>query len=290
MKKIILLSVVVVLIVALSLVGFMGCAGNTSLTQIFSEYNIWRSAKLPEVFTYSMYKGTDTTSIGTLTMRVETLSKNATYYLGKTGLVESSEQLYEINTESVNETYMATTTLETLDGTYSKTTIAIFTKSYQILGSYSNLKTLDKEESFVSKNTNGKKYKYRLSSNWDEEKSIKNGKYETSPYFDNTMIYYVARSMPDDSAFASYTFNIFDLDKNSKEKVSLTNSLDKGTAVNVNGQSDAINSKTITMKTSDSLLGTTNNISCNVAYAKINGYKNVITRIIEGEYYYVLNV
>ena len=290
MKKIILLSVVVVLIVAISLVGFMGCSSNTSLTQIFSEHNIWRLANLPEVLTYSMYKGTDTNSIGTLTMKVETLDKNSTYYLGKTGLVSSSDALYTINTEAVNETYMATTTLETLDGTYSKTTIAIFTKSYQILGSYGYLKNQDTEEVFVSQNTNNKKYKYRLSSNWDEEKSIKNGKYETSPYFDNTMLYYVARSMPDDSAFASYTFNIFDLDKNSKEKVSLTNSLSTGTAVNVNGQSDAINCKTITMKTSDALLGTTNNISCNVAYSKVKGYTNVITRIDEGEYHYVLNV
>ncbi len=290
MKKIILLSVVVVLIVALSLVGFMGCSGSTSLTQIFSEHNIWRLANLPEVFTYTLYKGTDSEALGTLTMKVENLSKDTAYYLGKTGLVSSSEALYTINTEAVNETYMATTTLETVDGTYNKTTIAIFTKSYQILGSYGYTKTQDKEESFVSQNTNGKKYKYRLSSNWDQEKSIKNGKYEASPYFDNTMIYFVARSMPDDSEFANYTFNIFDLEKNAKEKVTLTNSLKNGTAINVNGQDDAINCKTITMKTSDALLGTTNNIACYVSYTKINGYENVITRIVEGEYIYVLNI
>ena len=278
MKKIILLSVVVVLIVALSLVGFMGCAGSTSLTQIFSEHNIWRLANLPEVFTYTLYKGTDSEALGTLTMKVETLSKDTPYYLGKTGLVSSSEALYTINTEAVNETYMATTTLEAENGNYQKTTIAIFTKSYQILGSYGYTKNNDVEESFVAQNTNNKKYKYRLSSYWNEEKSIKNGKYEASPYFDNTMIYYVARSMPIDSEFASYTFNVFDLEKKSKEKVTMTNSLENGTAINVNGQTDAINSRKITI-----------NLVCYVSLIKVNNYDNVITRIEEGEYYYVLN-
>lgn len=290
MKKIILLIITVVLIVALSLVGFVGCKSNTSLTQIFSEYNIWRSASLPETFTYSMYKGDSTDSIGTLTMTVEQLSKSTSYYLGKTGLTDEANALYTITTESVNETFKATTTLtvNTEDSNFSKTTIAIFTRNYQILGSYSYTNNNGVESSFVSHNVDNKRYYYRLSSDWDDEKAIKNGKYESAPYFDNTMLYFVARSIPEDSSYASYSFNIFDLDKNTKEKVSLTNNYDTVAPVSING-GDAINCKTITMQTSDTLLGTTNFIVCNVSKAKYNGYSSVITKIVEGNYSYVLN-
>ena len=288
MKKIILLSIAVVLVISLSLVGFMGCKSNTSLTQIFSEYNIWRSANLPETFTYTMYKTGDTTAMGTLEMTVEGLSKSTTYYLGKTGLTDEANAIYSITTESVNDTFKATTTLKTDDGKYEKTTIALFTKSYQILGSYSYTNNDGAESSFVSYNVNNKRYYYRLSSDWDDEKAIKNGKYESAPYFDNTMIYYVARSMPEDSAYASYSFNIFDLDKGTKEKVSLVNNYEAVAPISINGGED-VNSKTITMTTSDTLLGTTNNIACSVAKLKYKGYTSVITRIVEGNYYYVLN-
>ena len=44
------------------------------------------------------------------------------------------------------------------------------------------------------------------------------------------------------------------------------------------------------MTTSDALLGRTNNISCYVTYddLKINGYNQVILKIVEGQYSYVL--
>ena len=158
MKKIILLSIAVVLVISLSLVGFVGCKSNTSLTQIFSEYNIWRSANLPETFTYTMYKTGDTTAMGTLEMTVEGLSKSATYYLGKTGLTDEANAIYSITTESVNDTFKATTTLKTDDGKYEKTTIALFTKSYQILGSYSYTNNDGAESSFVSYNVNNKRF------------------------------------------------------------------------------------------------------------------------------------
>ena len=289
MKKIILLVVAIVSIIALSLVGFMGCQGSTSLTQIFSEYNIWRSATLPETFTYAMYEGESTESMGTLTMTVERLSKSTSYYLGKTGLVEASDAIYTITTESVNDTYKATTTLTTADSKFTKTTIAIFTKNYQILGTYSYTNDNGTESAFVAHNVDNKRYYYKLSSNWDEEKAIKNGKYESAPYFDNTMIYFVARSMPEDSTYSAYSFNIFDLDKNSKEKVSLTNNFSEVTPVTINGATDPISSKKVTMTTSDSLLGTTNNISCYVSKEKYAGYSSVITKIVEGKYLYILN-
>lgn len=275
MKKIILLSVVVVVIIAVSLVGFMGCQGNTSLTQVFSEYNTWNEVTLPETLTYDMYNGSE--KMGTLTTKVETLTKGSTYYLGKTGLVAEANKIFSITTDTVNDTFIATTTLTTNDGSYEKTTFAIFEKNYQLLGSYSSTKKDGNEDIVVAYNVNGKKYHYVKSSNWDEEKTIKNGKYETSPYFDNTMIYFVARSIPQ-AEYSSLTFNIFDTEKNAKEKVTLT----------IKSGEEGSNLRIVTMTTSDSLLGTTNNISCYVNNNKRNGYKNVIQKIVEGNYSYIL--
>ena len=289
MKKIILLVIAVVVIVALSLVGFMGCQGQTSLTQIFSDYNVWRAASMPETFTYSMFKGEETESMGTLTLKVETLEKNKTYYIGENGLVSEAETLYSFSTESVNDTYLATTTLQTADGSYSKTSFAAFTKSYQLLACYSKTVENDTVYAYAAHNVDNKKYYYRTSNDWTAEKTIKNGKYQTAPYFDNSMVYFVARSIPEESDYTSFTFNIFDLDKGSKEKVTLSNPYTTVNPVYIIGSESPVNSRAVTMKTSDALIGTTNNVTCFVATKSYNGYKNVITKIIEGNYSYILN-
>ncbi len=288
MKKIILLVVAIVLIVSISVVGFMGCQGTTALTQIFSEVNIWDGASLPEEYSYSMYEAGNNTSIGILTMKVEQLTTNTTYYMGTTGLVESTEPyLYSFTTPSVNATYKATTTLTLLDGSYTQTSVAIFAKNFKMISTYQRTITTDAEEAYVSYNVDNKKYYYRTNDNWDNELSIKNGKYQSSPYFDNTMIYYIARTMPNDSTYSTFTFNIFDLDKQSKEKVTMTNPTDTTDTFEVN--SVTYSTKKITMSTSDTLLGTTNYVECYTNTQKMNNYKNVIIKIVEGNYSYVIN-
>lgn len=286
MKKIFLLVIAIVLIVSLSVVGLMGCQGSTSLTQIFSEENIWKEASFPETFTYSMYKDGETTSMGTLTMTVVELEPNKTYYLGKTGDVDESEKIYSAKAASVRPTYKATTTL--VAGTYTQTSIAYFTDNFRMLMTYSSVVEDGKETSYIARNEDNKKYYYRTNANWNEELSIKNGKYESSPYYDNTMIYYVARTMPNDSTYSSFSFNIFNHDTNKKEAVSLTNPVNSGDTLEIG--SATFNVKKITMTTTDKLLGTTNKLECYINQAKKNKSKNVILQIKEGQYKYVLDI
>ena len=102
MKKIILLAVIVVLIVSVSVFAFMGCQGQVSLTQFFSEENVWREKTTPEIFTYSMYKNGETTSMGTLTMQVDRLERNTTYYMGQDGIATSDNAIYSVTTPTAN--------------------------------------------------------------------------------------------------------------------------------------------------------------------------------------------
>ncbi|MCR4874761.1 MAG: hypothetical protein K5923_03345 [Clostridia bacterium] len=289
MKKTIILSVALVLVIAVSAVTFMGCQGTTSLTQIFSESNVWNEATFPEVFTYSMYKDGQEGSIGTLTMNVVKLDTSKTYYLGKDGIGTESDHVYGYTTASANATYMTTTTLTLLDGTYEQTSIAIFANNFKMLGTYSKVVEGEKVSVYVATNEDNKRYKYKTNADdFNEEYAIKNGKYITSPYFDNTMVYYVARSIPNDSTYSAFTFNIFDHQTNTKEKVTLTNSCDTTYPV-VIGETTFNDCRKITMKTSDTLLGTTNYIECYLT-AKHNNCKSVITKIVEGSYSYLLNV
>ena len=285
MKKLLLLVVIVVIILSVSVFAFMGCQGQTSLTQIFSESNIWTEASFPETFTYSMYKYGEEASMGTLTMKVEKLNASTTYYLGKDGLTDADNQIYSVTTASGNATYMTTTTLEATN--YSQTSIALFANNYKMLATYSKIVDNKVETSFVAHNVDNKRYYYKTNADWSKEYAIKNGKYISAPYFDNTMIYYVARSIPNDSSYATFSFNIFDHETNKKEKVTLTHSGDTATTVPVG--EEALSCRTINMTTSDALLGKTNNITCFVTYAPYKGYKQVITKIIEGNYIYVLN-
>ena len=286
MKKIILLVVSIVMIISVSVFAFMGCQGTTSLTEIFSESNIWRNVKIPETFTYSMYKMGQEGSIGTLTMTID--RPGSTYYLGADGEATAETAIYSYSLSTQKPSYIAKTTLELADQSYKQESIAVFNDNYQLYGSYQKITEGEKVTSFVSENIDNKKYYYKTSADgFSEEYAIKNGKYKSAPYFDNTMIYYVARSMPNDSTYASYSFNIFNHEKNDKEKVYLTNSCDTATSIVINDV--AISCRTITMSTTDKLLGTTNQIYCYVSYAPINNYYQVITKIVEGEYYYLLN-
>ena len=294
MKKIILLLSVIMLIVSLSVVGFMGCQGKTSLTQIFQEYDIFGEAKFPETFTYDMFEGESTTSIGTLTMTVEKLTTSTTYYLGKDGMSDEANAIYAVTSAPANATYKATTTLALADGSYSQTNIAIFANNYKLLGSYSKTVKGDKTTAYVSYVEDGKKYKFRTNADWDNEESIKTGKYASSPYFDNTMVYYVARNMPNMSEYASFSFNIFNHDTVDKESVALTNyvvnDVEDAYLINYkeNGETKSTACRKITMKTSDALLGVTNSVECYISCEKIGSSKQVITKIIEGNYNYVL--
>lgn len=289
MKKTIILSVALILVIAVSAVAFMGCQGTTSLTQIFSESNVWNEATFPETFTYSMYKEGQDGSIGTLTMNVVKLDTSKTYYLGKDGVASESDYIYAYTTASANATYMATTTLALTDGSYTQTSIAIFANNFKMLGTYSKVVEGEKVTSYVATNEDNKKYYYRTNADdFSEEYGIKNGKYITAPYFDNTMVYYVARSIPNDSTYSSFSFNIFDHKTNTKEKVSLSNSCDTTYPVTI-GDTAFNDCRKITMTTSDTLLGTTNNIECYLT-AKHNNCKSVITKIVEGQYSYILNI
>ena len=288
MKKIILLAVIVVLIVAISVFSFMGCQGQTSLTQIFSEENIWIESTFPETFTYSMYRGNETTPIGSLTMEVTKLDTSTAYYFGQDGLTTADNALYGITTASGNATYMAKNTLTLADASYSQETIAIFAKNYQMLMTYSKIVDGEKITAYVAYNVDNKRYYYKTNADWSDEKAIKNGKYISAPYFDNTMVYYVARSIPNDTTYASFAFNIFNHETNKKEKVALTNSCGTGETIVIGETSYSC--RKITMTTSDALLGTTNNVSCYVTYENIGKSKQVITKIQEGAYSYVLNV
>ena len=289
MQKIILLAVIVVLVLSISIFSFMGCQGQTSLTQIFSEENIWREAQFPETFTYNMYKGEDTTTIGTLTMEVVKLNTSTTYYMGQDGLSsQEAQHYYAATTASGNATYMATTTLTLNDASYSQKSIAIFANNYKMLMTYSKIVEGEKVSAFVAYNEDGKRYYYRTNANWDDEKAIKNGKYVSSPYFDNTMVYYVARSIPNDTTYSTFAFNIFNHETNAKEKVSLYNSCDTSATIIIG--ENQYSCRKIGMTTSDVLLGRTNNIACYVTYENIGKSKQVITRITEGDYRYDLVV
>ena len=287
MKKIILLVVSIVVILSISVFAFMGCQGTTSLTEIFSEYSVWDNVKMPEEFTYSMYKDGQEGAIGTLTMKVERASSN--YYLGADGEATADTAIYPYSLSTQKSSYVAKTTLVLNDGSYKQESIALFNDNYQLYGSFQKITQGESIKSFVSTNVDGKRYYYKTNADgFSEEYAIKNGKYKSAPYFDNTMIYYVARSMPNDSTYANFSFNIFNHEKNDKEKVYLVNSCDTKTAIILNG--NTYECRTIGMRTTDALLGTTNNIACFVCDSGINGYKQVITKIYEGEYYYLLNV
>ena len=287
MKKIILLVVSIVVILSISVFAFMGCQGTTSLTEIFSEYSVWDNVKMPEEFTYSMYKDGQEGAIGTLTMKVERASSN--YYLGADGEATAETAIYPYSLSTQKSSYVAKTTLVLNDGSYKQESIALFNDNYQLYGSFQKITQGETVKSFVSTNVDGKRYYYKTNADgFSEEYAIKNGKYKSAPYFDNTMIYYVARSMPNDSTYANFSFNIFNHEKNDKEKVYLVNSCDTKTAIILNN--NTYECRTVGMRTTDTLLGTTNNIACFVYDSGINGYKQVITKIYEGEYYYLLNV
>lgn len=289
MKKIFLLSIIIVVIVAVSALSFMGCQGQTSLTQIFSESNIWNEATFPEVFTYNMYKADSNEVIGTLTMQVEKLNTKSSYYLSKDGIGSESDYIYSYTTASANATYITTTTLTLLDDSYTSTSIAIFANNFKILGSYNKVVSSSNEKITVSNNVDNKRYYYKTNAdNFARENAIKNGKYITSPYFDNSMVYYVARSMPIDSSYTTFSFNIFDLDNNSKEKVTLAQKLETSDVVTIGETS--FNTRKITMTTSDTLLGLTNNIACYINTSKYNNALNSIVAIQEGEYMYKLAI
>ena len=49
-----------------------------------------------------------------------------------------------------------------------------------------------------------------------------------------------------------------------------------------------IHSREIKLSTSDAILGKTNNLTCYVADEKVDGFKGVIVKIVEGKYTYVL--
>ncbi len=292
-KKFLLIGITIVLILV-SMVSFIGCSGNNIyLTKNFPNTEVYKAAFNQydtETLNYTM-KDTNNNNIGTFT--TEASKMTGTCYLNKDGECEEKDAEYTISKISTI-CYVYKTTL-TVNGTIVKKTISYLKNDLLMIGSYSYTNYDSTETVVISSNTDNNKYYFKKYVNGEKvaENSIKNGKYESSAYYDNTMTFLVARNMPNDSDYTSFSYNYFNIDNLSKTKVSVINSLD---SVNAPDYKDGTYSgRKVTLTTTDSVLGKTNEITVYIsttAFDYTNGGKieNPILEIIEGNYKYVLDI
>ncbi len=288
MKKKLLLISILVLVVVISAVTFSACSQKISLTKKMTQINIFNeeSSKLPETMSYKMFDKNNN-QIGTYTTTVKEFSSFPKTYLGLDGETTEANAVYTLSASSnTTVVYSYETNLTLLDGSYAKKTISYFDNSLLTIGSYSKVVENGKTTTVIAKNVNDDRYYFKkyVDGTLSVDESIKNGKYESSPYYDNTMTYMIARNMPKDDSYASFSYSTFDIDTLSKTTVTVTNS----STVNPATSELSYPSREITLSTSDKILGKTNNLKCYISDEKVNGYNGVILKIVEGNYSYVL--
>lgn len=292
-KKFLLIGITIVLILV-SMVSFMGCSGNNIyLTKNFPDTEVYKAAfnnYNTETLTYTM-KDSNNNSIGTFT--TEASKMTGTCYLNKDGECEEKDAEYTLSKMGTT-CYVYKTTL-TVNGNVVKKTIAYCKNDLLMIGSYSYTNYDSTETVVISSNKDDSKYNFKKYVNGEKvaENSIKNGKYESSAYYDNTMTFLVARNMPNDSNYASFSYNYFNLDNLSKTKVSVINSTD---STNVPDYKEGTCSgRKVTLSTTDSVLGKTNEITVYLSTTELDYVNNSkiqspILEITEGNYKYILDM
>lgn len=269
MKKRILLAISALIICVLA-VSMIACTSINNVLEVrFASFNVWKERPLPEVCEYNVKNGSGDI-IGSYTMTANNAVTNATYHVTKLGITLEKQEVGDAYTfKAPAKSFVLTQSLVLSDGTYSMETTAYMTASYCLLASYTKIVKDGKEEIVVSKNVDDDKYYYtKYNASGSSSDKIKLDQYKLEGYYDNTLFYFVLRSIPKE--FAGYKFKLIDTDNNKTYQV-ITSMDDSNPDYTI-----------ITAKTEHKILGEYNKVECHVS--KVDNKK--ILKIIEGEYTY----
>ncbi|MEG2413555.1 MAG: hypothetical protein RSB61_02775 [Clostridia bacterium] len=208
MKKTLIILIVVV--VALLGVSLSACGGNAPLQSTLQEYTPWVRNVGGALITE--------TSVFDVTANVGSKQEKGVYTVVVQRYQGTTATVVDKTVENFNG-YSATSRLKMDNGDYQNTDV-LFTTNLQVEYSVFESKTGDNYSKRVS-NYDKKKCLYTLCADEANPQNVTNGtikysEYKKSPYYDNAMIYLVARCFPTTSATYSYQIPNYENDKLNK--------------------------------------------------------------------------
>lgn len=202
MKKV-LLIVIVVIISAFGL-SFAGCSGAGPTQRLLSDSSPWlSSAPFVETSTYTVTRNNVD----------KTVADTGSYIVSVEKFINTNINVGENKLDNFSG-YVATSDLKMNNGD-SEHSVVAFSTTIALDASYTKFSYANGTGKEIIALNSPKKYNYKIVLNGDvveKESSIKHKKFDAAPYIDKTMLYLVARCIP--NSVASFGFKVLSPDLN----------------------------------------------------------------------------